>query len=350
MRPIHRVAPKTVLAVVGALLLFALATSLVVGPTRVSPSHLFAIVIDPEGVGAATDLPAAERVIFWSLRLPRALLCVLVGMALGAAGAAAQGLFRNPLADPGLVGVSAGAALGTAACIVLAGPFLATLPAWARASALPFAAFAAGAVTTLLVARLGARAGRASTATVLLAGVAINALAGAFVGLLSHVASDAQLRNITFWTLGGFGGATWIKVGVTSLAVLFSIGVLVRRARELDVFALGELDARLLGVNVERLRAAVIGALALGVGAAVAAAGLVGFVGLIVPHLVRFVAGPRHRVLVPASALAGGALVVVADSVARTAVAPAELPIGLLTAALGAPFFLHLLRREVRRA
>lgn len=341
---------RSALVVLAVALAVVMVLAIVVGPTSIRAGHLVSIALDPSGTWLSAGVPDSERIIFWSLRLPRTTLCALVGAALGAGGAAAQGLFRNPLADPGLIGVSAGAALGAAACIVLAGPLLVSMAPWARAAALPIAAFAAGAVTTTLVVRLGGRADRAATATVLLSGVAINAFAGAMVGLLSHVASDAELRNITFWTLGGLSGASWSKALFTAPFAIVSIAILVRHARSLDVFALGELDARMTGVDVTRLRRMIIVALALGVGAAVAAAGLVGFVGLIVPHLVRLWIGPRHALLIPASALAGATLVVAADGLARTVVAPAELPVGLLTAAIGAPFFLHLLRREVRRS
>lgn len=348
-RPPHRVDPKKALVALAAVFVGTIAIAVLIGPTRLPLDHVARMLVDPAGVGPASNVPDAEQVIFWSLRVPRALLCAVVGAALGAGGAAAQGLFRNPLADPGLIGVSAGATLGAAGCIVLLGPLLVGTAPWVRASALPLAAFVAGGATTLLVVRLGGRGDRAATATVLLAGVAINAFAGALVGLLSHVASDAELRNITFWTLGGLTGASWVKVAVTAPLALLSIGLLLRRARALDVFALGEVDARLLGVDVTALRRNVVAALALGVGAAVAAAGLVGFVGLIVPHLVRLWLGPRHGALLGASALAGGVLVTLADALARTVVAPAELPVGLLTACVGAPFFLHLLRKEVRR-
>lgn len=344
-----RVRPSRTLVALGVLLLVALIVAVLIGPTSVPARHLLAILIDPAGSGPAADIPRSERVIFWSLRLPRAILCALVGSALGAGGAGAQGLFRNPLADPGLVGVSAGATLGAALCIVVAGPWLAAHAPWARAGALPFAAFVVGAATTFLVVRLGGRTDRSATAMVLLAGVAINAFAGAAVGLLSHVASDSELRNLTFWTLGGLSGASWGKVWFTLPAVAVAIGIFLANARALDVFALGELNARVTGVDVKQLRRIVITALALGVGAAVAAAGLVGFVGLIVPHVMRLLLGPRHGALIPASALGGAVLVLCADGLSRTIVPPAELPVGLLTAAVGAPFFLHLLRREVAR-
>lgn len=303
-------------------------------------------LLEPLGLGAgrATD---AERTILLTLRAPRIVLAALVGAALGSAGAAVQGLFRNPLADPGLVGVSAGASLGAALAIVLGGPALAALPAWGRPALLPVAAFAGGAVATLTVLRLGAGLrGRAATLTVLLAGVAVNACVGAVVGLLSQLADDAELRDLVFWTMGGLGGASWTKVAFTAPWILLVCLGLPRLGRTLDLLALGEREAFYLGVRVDRVRALVVGAVAIGVGASVAAAGLVGFVGLVLPHLARLVVGPRHAAVLPISGLGGATLLVVADAVARTAARPAELPVGLFTAALGAPFFLYLLRKE----
>jgi len=338
--PARRSDPRFVALLLGGVLLAALAAALLVGPSDVAVSRVFAILFQPSGT-------SAEHTIVWSLRFPRACLAMFVGAGLGAGGAAAQGLFRNPLADPGLVGVSAGATLGAAATIVLGAPLLAALAPWARSAALPIGAFFAGALTTFAVVRLGGRPGRSSTATVLLAGVAINAFAGAIVGFLSHVASDSELRNLTFWILGGFGGASWTKVVFTAPLVTLAIWMLSRSARALDIFSMGELDAGLTGIDVLALRRRVVVALALAVGASVAAAGLVGFVGLLVPHFTRLWVGPGHRALIPLSALGGACLVVFADSLARVLIAPAELPVGLLTALVGAPFFLHLLRREL---
>ncbi len=330
--------------------LLALVLGVAVGPTLVPLAHVVRVLLDPDGNGLSQAIPAADRTILLSLRLPRACLALLVGAGLGAGGAAAQGLFRNPLAEPGLVGVSSGATLGAALTIVLGGSLLAVLPPWVRAAALPGGAFLAGGVTTLVVLRTGGQGSRASTASVLLAGVAINALAGALVGFLSHLASDAELRNLTFWVLGGFGGASWAKVAVTGLFVAGGLLFLWTRARALDLFALGDLDARAMGVDVARLRSRVVLAVSLTVGAAVAAAGLIGFVGLLVPHFIRMWVGARHARLIPLSALGGACLTLLSDVVARVIVAPAELPVGLLTALLGAPFFLHLLQKTVKTA
>jgi iron complex transport system permease protein len=342
-----RTSPRRLALVLVLALLGAMVVAASIGAVAISPRSVIALLFEPLGL-VGSGVTDAERAIFWSVRVPRVVLGALVGIALGGAGAAVQGLFRNPLADPGLVGVSAGAALGAALTIVVGGGLLAALPSWVRPAVLPLAAFAGGAVVTVLVLRLGAPRGRAAAVTVLLAGVAINALVGAFVGLLSHVASDAELRDLTFWTLGGLGGATWTRVAFTAPWILGTAVLLPRLGRSLDLLSLGEREARYLGVRVERLRTAVVLAIAIGVGAAFSAAGLIGFVGLVVPHLVRLLVGPRHAALIPLSSLFGGALLVGADAVARTVIAPSELPVGLLTASLGAPFFLLLLRREAR--
>ncbi len=304
------------------------------------------LLLEPLGLGGA-GARDVERTVLLSLRAPRVVLAALVGAALGSGGAAIQGLFRNPLADPGLVGISAGASLGAALAIVLGGGVLASLPGWARPALLPVASFAGGALATAVVLRLGrGLRGKAATATVLLAGVAVNAMVGALVGLLSQVADDAELRDLVFWTMGGLGRASWTVVAFTAPWILLAVFGLPRLGRTLDLLALGERDATYLGVDVPRMQRLIVAAVAISVGAAVAAAGLIGFVGLVIPHLARILVGARHRSSIALSALAGAALLVAADGVSRTVVAPAELPVGLFTAALGAPFFLYLLRKE----
>jgi iron complex transport system permease protein len=331
------------------LLVVAILLTSAVGAVPLGPSKIFKmlaeIVLGPNDAIGQTD-----RVVLWSLRAPRVVLACLVGASLGSAGAAAQGLFRNPLAEPGLVGVSAGASLGAALVIVIGAPLFAVLPSYVRPAVLPLAAFGGGVAVTMLVVRIGGTRGRTTVATVLLAGVAINALVGAFIGLCSFIATDSQLRDLTFWTLGGLGGATWTTIACAAPWMLLSIVLLPRLGGALDLMLLGEREARYLGVRVARIRTLVIGAIALGVGAAFSTAGLIGFVGLVVPHLVRVVVGPRHSALIPLSGLWGALLLVMADAVARSVVAPFELPVGILTASLGAPFFLHLLRKEARRS
>ncbi|WP_457363656.1 FecCD family ABC transporter permease [Pseudomonas sp. TE3610] len=299
--------------------------------------HLLGVPMQGQG------LEQAEMIV-GQIRLPRTLLGLTAGAVLALAGVAMQGLFRNPLADPGLVGVSSGAALGAAIAIV-GGSWLGGLPPMLEPYLLSICAFLGGLGVTALVYRLGRKDGQTSVAVMLLAGVALTALAGAAVGLFTYLADDATLRTLTFWNLGSLNGASYQRLWPL---LLIATGVslwLPRRAKALNALLLGESEARHLGIDVERLKRELVFCAALGVGAAVAAAGLIGFIGLVVPHLVRQVSGPDHRVLLPASLLAGASLLLFADLIARMALAPAELPIGIVTAFLGAPFFLFLLVR-----
>ncbi|HEY1029090.1 MAG TPA: iron chelate uptake ABC transporter family permease subunit [Pseudomonas sp.] len=284
------------------------------------------------------------ELILSQIRMPRTLLGLAVGMVLALCGVAMQGLFRNPLADPGLVGVSSGAALGAAVAIV-GGAAFGGLPEAFAPYLLSAFAFVGGLLVTALVYRLGRRDGQTSVATMLLAGIALTALAGAAIGLFTYLADDATLRTLTFWNLGSLNGASYARLWPLLLATLAVALWLPRRARALNALLLGESEARHLGFDVERLKRELVFCTALGVGAAVAAAGLIGFIGLVVPHLMRLLVGPDHRLLLPASALAGASLLLLADLVARLALAPAELPIGIVTALIGAPFFLYLLVR-----
>jgi iron complex transport system permease protein len=337
-----------------ALLLTVALASAGVGAVPISARELAAIVAD--GVGLATPWPFTEQqaAVFWSIRLPRIVLSALVGATLGSAGAALQGMFRNPLADPSLIGVSSGATLAAVTVIVLGTRLLgaAATTGAVGTGVLPLAAFGGGLVATVLVLRLaqwGAprEAGpRAAAATMLLCGVAINALAGAGVGFLVFLATDQQLRDVTFWSLGSVGGATWRAVLAALPFCVVALVGLPRLAGALNLLLLGEAEAGHLGVRVERVKRATMVLSALGVGAAVAFTGLIGFVGLVVPHLLRLAHGPDHRHLLRNAPLLGAALLVLADLVARTVVVPAELPIGVVTAAIGAPFFLWLLLRE----
>ncbi|MCE5983952.1 FecCD family ABC transporter permease [Pseudomonas sp. LF19] len=292
---------------------------------------------------AGEGLEQAE-LILGQIRLPRTLLGLTVGAVLALSGVAMQGLFRNPLADPGLVGVSAGAALGAAVAIV-GGSWMGGIPELFAPYLLSLCAFLGGLGVTALVYRLGRRDGQTNVATMLLAGIALTALAGAAVGLFTYLADDATLRTLTFWNLGSLNGASYLRLWpLVLVAVVVSLW-LPRRAQALNALLLGESEARHLGIEVEKLKRELVFCTALGVGAAVAAAGLIGFIGLVVPHLVRLLAGPDHRVLLPASLLAGASLLLFADLIARLALAPAELPIGIVTAFIGAPFFLYLLLR-----
>ena len=295
----------------------------------------------------ASLLPSGDEIlrnIWLTIRLPRVLLALLVGAALALSGCVMQGLFRNPLADPGLVGVSAGASLGAVSAIVLGAAL--PLVIASTAALVPLAAFAGGWIAVMLLYAVATRGGRTSVATMLLAGIALGALAAAVTGLLIYVASDTQLRDITFWSLGSLSGANWAKLAVAAPMILPALILSPLLARGLNALALGEAAALHMGVEVQRIKRLAILAVAAGTGASVAVAGGIGFVGIVVPHLLRLASGPDHRWLLPNSALLGAVLLVGADIVARLVVAPAELPIGIVTAMLGAPFFLWILLRN----
>lgn len=277
--------------------------------------------------------------VLLAIRLPRLALACLVGAALAVSGAAMQGLFRNPLADPGLIGIASGAALAVALMIVLAGPMAGAFGLYS----LSLAAFGGSLITCFLIAWFAQRTGVFSVAYLLLAGIAVNALAVAGTGFLIFLSDEQQLRTLTFWTLGSLGGALWPAVLVAASIIAPTAFFMLRDARALNILLLGEDDARYLGVDSRRLQRRLIVCTALAVGAAVAVSGIIGFVGLVVPHLVRLTIGPDHRLLMPASIFLGAVLLLAADTVARTAAAPAEIPVGILTSLIGGPFFLWLL-------
>ncbi len=329
----------------GLLLVLVLWLSLALGPVSLPLGDTMRAALRLLGLPLTADASLQQaELILSQIRMPRTLLGLAVGMVLALCGVAMQGLFRNPLADPGLVGVSSGAALGAAVAIV-GGAAFGGLPEAFAPYLLSACAFVGGLLVTALVYRLGRRDGQTNVATMLLAGIALTALAGAAIGLFTYLADDATLRTLTFWNLGSLNGASYARLWPLLLATLAVALWLPRRARALNALLLGESEARHLGFDVERLKRELVFCTALGVGAAVAAAGLIGFIGLVVPHLMRLLVGPDHRLLLPASALAGASLLLLADLVARLALAPAELPIGIVTALIGAPFFLYLLVR-----
>lgn len=342
MNPVFR--PRPLLLAMGVLLLLSFWLSLALGPvslplgdTLLAALRLLGLPIDGEGLQQA-------ELILGQIRLPRSLLGLCVGIVLALSGVAMQGLFRNPLADPGLVGVAGGAALGAAVAIV-GGSMIGGLPSVIAPYLLSLCAFSGGLIVTAVVYRFGRRDGQTHVATMLLAGVALTALSGAGVGLFTYLADDATLRSLTFWNLGSLNGASYPRLWPLLLVTLAIALWLPRRAAALNALLLGESEARHLGFDVERIKLELVLCTALGVGAAVAAAGLIGFIGLVVPHLMRLLVGPDHRVLLPASLLAGASLLLLADLLARLLLAPAELPIGIVTALIGAPFFLYLLVR-----
>lgn len=326
-----------------SLMLCAVAVvSLGVGPSGLPLRDVLTILAQGPN---AEGVSRGDVLIVWQIRMPRVLLGGLIGASLAVAGAVLQGLFRNPLADPGLVGVSAGAALGAVTVIVL-GPGLFAAFAIIEIFALPVAAFLGGLLSTIVLYAIATRRGRTSVATMLLAGIALGAFAAAGTGLLIYVASEQQLREITFWSLGALSGASWTKLYVSGPVMALVLLAAPMLGRGLNAIVLGESEAFHLGVNVQRLKRLAIFLVAGATGAAVAVSGVIGFVGIVVPHLLRLAMGADHKPLLPACALLGAILMLLADMFARTVVAPAELPIGIVTAALGAPFFLWMLLRN----
>ena len=289
------------------------------------------------------ELKTLETEVLLNIRGPRITLAVLVGAALGVSGAALQGLFRNPLADPGLIGVSAGAALGAVSAIVFLNAEL--LPFQLGNYLIPLAAIISSSLVIGLIYTLTNGFKRSEITYVLLIGIALNALATVGIGLLTFISTDSQLRGLTYWMMGSFGAASWGLLMPAMIVIVIGIFTLISNARKLDIMQLGEIEAYRLGIKVKKVKMMVILLSALMVGISVSLSGIIGFVGLVVPHLVRLIAGTNHTYLFAGSALLGITITVGADLLSRTAISPAELPVGLATSALGAPFFLFLVMR-----
>ncbi|MGE3989841.1 FecCD family ABC transporter permease [Pseudorhodoplanes sp.] len=338
-------ARRTLVIGLAVLLLLVMTLAATIGaagiPVRRLPAALGWLSADGDSAFLARD-----RLVLWTIRLPRIAMAAMVGALLAAAGAIMQGLFRNPLADPALVGVAGGGALAAAAVIVIGDRLLAesgmSLPFWL----LPAAAFGGSLLATVLLYRIATHENRTSIAVFLLGGLAIAALSNAGIGMLVFTADDRQLRDMTFWMLGSISGATWNKVAILTPFLVAMLALVPSIGRGLDLLVLGESEAFHMGVEVERLKRRAIVLVSAMTGAAVSFAGIIGFVGIIVPHLLRLVLGPGHRILLPASAMLGAILLLGADTLARTLAAPAEVPIGILTAILGAPVFLSILLRQ----
>ncbi len=334
--------PPTFFSVACLLLVLALAGGLLIGPVDI-PVQTLLQLFHPDA--------SQETKILSALRLPRALLAILAGASLAACGAVMQGLFRNPLADPSLIGVSSGASVG-ASCVIFIGTGFGSdlLLGQLALPSIAVGAFLGGLLATVIVYRLATSAAGTSVATMLLAGIAITALAGSINGLFSYFADNEMLRRISLWQMGNLGNADWMKVSLLAVVIVPILIWLPVYSRPLNAILLGESEARHLGIDVERLKRRLILLTALGVGATVAATGVVAFVGLIVPHMVRLLIGPDHRFLIIGSAVSGAVLLLLADTLARTIIAPAELPTGIITALLGVPFFIAILlhrRRQV---
>jgi len=315
-------------------------TSLATGPTGTS---LWGAMLK---LVTGVPLTTIEQVVLFDIRMPRLMLGIAVGASLAVSGAVMQGLFRNPLADPGLVGVGAGAGLGAIIAIVLGGFLPLALRDAMGSYLISLSAFFGGWLSTIVLYKISTRGGQTSVATMLLAGIALGALAGAVSGVLVYMADDQQLRDLTFWGLGSLAGSTWTKV----LAAVPIIGVAVIASfwlsRSLNSLALGEATAAHLGIDVQAMKSRAILCVAAATGAAVAVSGGIGFIGIVVPHLLRLATGPDHDTLLPNAALLGASLLLGADIISRLIIAPSELPIGIVTAVLGAPVFLWILLRR----
>ncbi|MUK38255.1 iron chelate uptake ABC transporter family permease subunit [Aliivibrio fischeri] len=323
----------------GFSLLIIAVSSIATGPMNITLSDSFNSLIP----WSTAEIPAHINLIIHQVRLPRTILCMLVGAILAISGVVMQGLFRNPLAEPGIIGVSAGAALGATMAIVLFSSVAQQFPIFMNFAAVPIFAFLGGAITTLIVYRLGTSKFGTSITVMLLAGVAISALSGAGIGYLNFIADDQMLRDLSLWSMGSLAGAKWNDLLLAGIGLITLLVLFMKNASGLNALLLGEAEAKHLGINVQSLKKRMIILSAVGVGITVSLSGMIGFIGLIIPHLGRMLSGPNHKTLLPLSALLGGLLLTAADMFARVAVSPAELPVGIVTAIIGAPFFLYLL-------
>lgn len=337
-----------IIASLGLVLLGAVLFSLTIGAVSIPVKDVVIILLKQTGLFSSVATDTTHEVVLNTIRLPRILMTVLIGAMLGISGACLQGLFRNPLVEPGLIGVSGGSAAAVVLVVVFGG-LIRTQPGWLYNAMIPMAAFVGGLLATLVVLQLSYQSGKTNIAVLILIGVAVNALTGAIIGLAIFYADENQLRQFTFWTLGDLGGATWEKLAMAAPLIVVAISVLLFFSTSLNAMALGEAEAFHIGINVERTKQAIIFFSALGVGVSVSLAGMIGFIGLVIPHLIRVYFQPDHRLVLPASVLGGALLLVLSDVIARTIVSPSELPIGVVTALIGAPFFIVLLLRAKRK-
>ncbi|OEB51223.1 iron ABC transporter permease [Vibrio parahaemolyticus] len=338
---LRRIPLSTTLITLSGFLAFIAIASITVGPMNISFTDSLRGL-----VGAHSELAPHIQLVINEIRLPRTILCMFIGAILAICGVVMQGLFRNPLAEPGIIGASAGAALGGAFAIVVFAEFSQNHPQLMNLAALPLFAFLGGALTTVLVYWLGTNKFGTSVTIMLLAGVAISALSGAAIGFLNFSADDQMLRDLTLWSMGSLAGANWAGIGLASVTLVVLLFWFHKKAMSLNALLLGESEARHLGIPVQKLKRQLILLSAVGVGVTVSICGAIGFIGLVIPHLGRMLAGPDHRTLLPISALLGALLLTCADMMARVLLAPAELPVGIVTALIGAPFFIYLLFQQ----
>lgn len=330
-------------------LIIAAAFSMSLGAVKIPLADVMVILGKKIGLFSNREVDMQFEGVMNIVRIPRVLLGLLVGAALGISGTAIQGIFRNPLAEPGLIGISAGASLMAVIIIVLEISLLTALSNLLGYYLLAFGAFAGAGIAALIVYQISRTDGKSNVATMLLAGIAINALAGALTGLITFAADDQQLRNITFWMLGSLGGATWETIMAVFPFIIIPVLLLPRMGKALNAFALGENQAAQLGLRVNVIKRNVVILSTMAVGAAVAVSGIIGFVGLLVPHTIRLLIGVDNKHVLPASAILGALMLTLADMLCRTIIAPIELPIGVITALLGTPLFLYILIKDKKK-
>lgn len=338
-----------VLTGLGIALIIVFLFSLSIGQMFIPVQEIPVILLKKLGLFSSSEVNPVHETVLWSIRLPRLVMTTLIGTALGISGAALQGLFRNPLVEPGLIGVSSGSALAVVAVIVFGSYLGLDRHSISMSVVMPVFAFAGGLVATLLVLQIGRQMGPSTIAMLILAGVAINALCGALMGLMIFYADENQLHMFTFWTLGDLSGANWNNLSIATPLLIAGSFFLFRYTNALNAIAIGESEAFHMGIDVDRVKKAIIFFAALAVGTSVSLAGAIGFVGLVVPHLIRVTFHSDNRLVMPGSAIGGPLLLILADLVARTIVSPAELPIGVMTGLVGAPFFIFLLIRSKRK-
>lgn len=334
---------KIIYIVLLGLLLVSVLVSILVGAFPISLAQIGGIVLHSLGVDTDMSVASGQYNVLVFIRLPRVLLAVLVGAVLSVSGVAMQGLFRNPLADPGLIGISSGAVLASALAIVSGVSMQAGF--WGMYG-LSAAAFAGALACSFLVLKIASGNKQTDVSALLLSGIAVNALCGALTAFIIFFAKDDELRSITFWSMGSLGGATWTILLTTAPLLLFPLVLLPRMAKQLDAFSLGETEANCLGLNVQKFKTSIVIGVTFAVGVSVALVGTIGFIGLVVPHIARLLFGSSHRHVFWGSTLLGAVILIVSDTICRTVVMPAELPIGIITAIMGAPLFISLLIRQ----
>lgn len=333
--------------ILSGLLIVSCLVSVSIGSVSIEIKQIFSLTLNRMGFEGSQNFTTIQENVFWILRFPRVLFGILVGVALGVSGVSLQGIFRNPLVDSGLIGIASGASL-LASCFIVLSSYFSFLSIVNAQLTMAFVAFVGAAVTAFLVYRVSLYNGKINITMLILAGVALNAVSGSLTGLLTYFADDRQLRDITFWTLGSLSGATWLSLSILAFFVLIPAFILMRYRNALNAFALGEKSAYFIGVDTKKVKFVVLLCSTAMVGATVAFSGIIGFVGLVIPHILRLMIGPNHRALMPLSALAGALLICLADLVSRTLINPIEIPIGIITSIIGAPILLLIILKQKR--